>query len=92
MEKEQGRVTGVAGGGHGSFSRVTNEDLAWKVTFEAGPDGEGVCGADIAGQRGPDGRESRGSSVPDAGGAAGTGDSKGVRDVAGTGGRGFRGV
>lgn len=33
MEKDQGRVTGIAD--------VTNEDLAWKVTLEAGPDGEG---------------------------------------------------
>lgn len=41
MQKKQGRVTEMASVGDGSFRGVSKENLAWKGTSEAGPEGEG---------------------------------------------------
>lgn len=80
MQKKKGRVTRMGSVGDGSFSGITKEDLTWKVTFEAGPEGEGYM-VPMSQEEWP--RE-EGEPLPGAGGAAGAPVACGVSKGQGT--------
>lgn len=77
--------------GDGSFNGITKEDLTWKMTIEAGPEGEGYMVPMSQGRVAQGGGRAAAWCWWSSRGRCGlqseerAGDSRGVREVAGTG-------